>query len=317
MTSFSKQRLPTSLRRLVREAFEVNGEDFTRLVTQATQLLCKERGKIGNMNIVGKLVEVKPSGQALIVGDLHGDLESLIQVLQETNFLEKLQKTTDTFLIFMGDYGDRGIHPVEVYYIVLKLKLLFPKRVVLMRGNHEGPEDLMPSPHDLPIHFRARFGREGTEAYAHVRRLFDQLYNAVLVRDRYLIVHGGLPRQIHTIQELAYAHVSHPKQAFLEDMLWSDPDETVEETSSSPRGAGELFGKNVTEKILEKLGVKILIRGHEPCEEGFRINHGGKVLTLFSRKGPPYFNTYGAYLNVNLSERFGNAEQLFPYIHKF
>jgi protein phosphatase len=217
----------------------------------------------------------------------------------------------------MGDYGDRGIHPVEVYYIVLKLKLLFPKRVVLMRGNHEGPEDLMPSPHDLPIHFRARFGREGTEAYAHVRGLFDQLYNAVLVEDRYLIVHGGLPHQIHTLEDLAYAGVSHPKQAFLEDLLWSDPHEAVEETSASPRGAGKLFGKKVTDKVLGRLGVNILIRGHEPCEEGFRINHGGKVLTLFSRKGPPYFNTYGAYLNVKLSERFGSAEQLIPYIHKF
>jgi protein phosphatase len=199
----------------------------------------------------------------------------------------------------MGDYGDRGIHPVEVYYIVLKLKLLFPKQIVLMRGNHEGPEDLLPSPHDLPMHFQARFRREEAEAYTHVRRMFDQLYSAVLVRDRYLIVHGGLPPQTHTIQDLAYACVSHPNQAFLEDLLWSDPDEAVEETSVSPRGAG------------------ILIRGHEPCEEGFRINHDGKVLTLFSRKGTPYFNTYGAYLNVKLSERFENAEQLIPYIHRF
>jgi protein phosphatase len=317
LTRFSKEQSPTSLRSLVKAAFETNHEDFIRLTTDVTQLLCKERGKIGNMNIIGKLVEMKPSGQALIVGDLHGDLESLVQILQETNFLERLQKTANAFLIFMGDYGDRGIHPVEVYYIVLKLKLLFPKQIVLMRGNHEGPEDLLPSPHELPMHFQARFRREETEAYTHVRRMFDQLYNAVLVKDRYLIVHGGLPPQTHTIQDLAYACVSHPNQGFLEDLLWSDPDEAVEETSVSPRGAGKLFGKKVTDRVLGRLGVKILIRGHEPCEEGFRINHCGKVLTLFSRKGTPYFNTYGAYLNVKLSERFENAEQLIPYIHRF
>jgi UDP-glucose 4-epimerase len=51
--------------------------------------------------------------------------------------------------------------------------------------------------------------------------------------------------------------------------------------------------------------------------QGFKINHKGKILTLFSRKGPPYFNAYGAYLKIDLSEKFENAEQLIPYIHKF
>ena len=62
--------------------------------------------------------------------------------------------------------------------------------------------------------------------------------------------------------------------------------------------------------------MKVLIRGHEPCEQGFKINHSGKVLTLFSRKGPPYFNAHGAYLRVSLSEKYDNANQLVPYIHR-
>jgi predicted phosphodiesterase len=317
LTRISKEHSQARLSSLVKAAFEAGHEDFMQLVAEATQLLSRESGEIGNLNVVGKLVEMKPSGQALIIGDLHGDLESLIQILQETDFLEELQNANNTFLIFMGDYGDRGTHSVEVYHVVLELKLLFPKQVIPIRGNHEGPEDLLPSPHDLPLQFHARFRGNETEAYAHVRKLFDQLYNAVLVEDRYLIVHGGLSHQIRTIQDLAYGGVSHPKQAFLEDLLWSDPDEAVKETAASPRGAGKLFGKKVTDKVLGRLGVDILIRGHEPCEEGFRINHSGKVLTLFSRRGPPYFNAYGAYLNVRLSERFENAEQLIPYIHKF
>jgi len=86
---------------------------------------------------------------------------------------------------------------------------------------------------------------------------------------------------------------------------------------TSPRGAGKLFGENVTNEVLRRFNTKILIRGHEPCEEGFKIDNNGKVLTLFSRKGPPYFNSYGAYLDVELSEKIENAEQLIPYIHKF
>lgn len=97
-------------------------------------------------------------------------------------------------------------------------------------------------------------------------------------------------------------------------MLWSDPDESGQGVSLSPRGAGELFGKRVTEEVLEKVNAKILIRGHESSASGFKINHDGKVLTLFSRKGSPYFNGYGAYLQLPLSEKPENAQQLIPWI---
>jgi len=50
-------------------------------------------------------------------------LESLIQILKETNSIQKMNQSKTGFLIFLGDYGDRGVYSAEVYYIVLKLKL--------------------------------------------------------------------------------------------------------------------------------------------------------------------------------------------------
>lgn len=309
--------MQTNLSQIAKAALEVQCEEFTRLVEEAAQLLAKEDGLVGNFNVIGRLVKVKPLGEAIIVGDLHGDMESLIQILKETNFLQKLSQNNKIFLIFLGDYGDRGVYSAEVYYVVLKLKLLFPEQVILMRGNHEGPEDLLASPHDLPMQFHARFGEKWRDAYSKIRELFEQLYNAVLVKDRYMMIHGGLPPQTKTIEDLAYAHIKHPKQRLLEDMLWSDPTEMIKTVCESPRGAGRLFGEKITNEVLRRFNVKILVRGHEPCRDGFKINHRGKILTLFSRKGPPYFNVQGAYLNVELSQKFENAEQLIPYIHKF
>jgi protein phosphatase len=262
-------------------------------------------------------VEAEPKGEAVVVGDLHGDLESLIEILQQSKILERMGESSESILIFLGDYGDRGPYSAETYYTVLRLKLLHPKQVVLMRGNHEGPIDLLPSPHDMPEQFGERFGKKWAEAYANTRGLFEHLYNAMLVHKRYLMVHGGLPKELGTVEDMAYASTLHPKRSLLEEILWGDPDETVEETSASPRGAGSLFGRSLTNRMLAKLNVKILIRGHEPCEDGFKINHDGKVLTLFSRKGPPYFNAFGAYLDVKLDKEFGDAEELVPYIHKF
>ncbi|MDH5754628.1 MAG: serine/threonine protein phosphatase [Candidatus Bathyarchaeota archaeon] len=309
--------MQTKLSQIVKEALEIQCEEFTRLVEEVAQLLAKENGQVGNFNIMGRLVKIKPLGEAIIVGDLHGDFESLIQILKETNFLHKANQNNKAVLIFLGDYGDRGVYSAEVYYIVLKLKLLFPEQVILMRGNHEGPEDLLASPHDLPMQFHARFGEKWRDAYSKIRELFRCLYNAVFVKDRYLMIHGSLPLQAKTLEDLAYAHIKHPKQTLLEDMLWSDPTEMIKGVCASPRGAGKLFGENITNEVLKRFNVKILIRGHEPCRDGFKINHKGKILTLFSRKGPPYFNIRGAYLNIELSQKFENAEQLIPYIHKF
>jgi protein phosphatase len=64
------------------------------------------------------------------------------------------------------------------------------------------------------------------------------------------------------------------------------------------------------------LKVNILIRGHEPAELGYKINHAGKVLTLFSRKGEPYFNSRGAFLQFNMTERIRDAFQLERFVRQ-
>lgn len=302
---------------IVRSALEIDHAGFNRLTDEVTQLLGHENGRIGNLQVTGKLITTRPQGTALIIGDLHGDLESLIDILKQSSFLERIGQNHDLLLMFLGDYGDRGPYSAEVYYTVLELKILYPEQVVLMRGNHEGPEDLMASPHNLPEQFQGRFGRDGTDAYAKIREMFNYLYNAVLVEGQYLLLHGGPPAKAKTIDDLAQAHNCPPEQDFLEDILWSDPDESMHGTSPSPRGAGKLFGKDVTDEALSRFNAKILIRGHEPCPEGYKMNHEGKILTLFSRKGPPYFNIHGAYLEIDLSQDCENARQLVQHIHKF
>ena len=306
-----------NLSSLIKESLAVQSDAFIETVEKAISLLRGENGKIGHMEISGRLVQLEPSGEALVIGDLHGDLDSLTHILSSSGFTQKMTQCEDAFLVFLGDYGDRGTRPVEVYYLILKLKLAFPRQVILLRGNHEGPEDLMASPHDLPVNFQARFKENWALAYSKVRELFSYLYNAVIVDGRYLMVHGGLSTEITGVQDLSTANRTHPEKEFLEDLLWSDPDDRIQGVSPSPRGAGILFGKNVTEKVLQKLNVIIMIRGHEPCGEGFKLNHDGKVLTLFSRRGAPYFNSHGAYLQVPLSRKFENAERLVPWIHKF
>ncbi len=298
-------------------AVKANSHEFLQLIKTCTKLLVNESDRIGGLQIIGRLAEVPPVGEAIIVGDIHGDLESLTHILENSNLFEKAKEGKDISLIFLGDYGDRGPSSPEVYYVVLKLKELFPDHILLMRGNHEGPHDLMASPHDLPIHLDRRFGEKGSEVYLKLRGLFNHLFTAVLIKERYILLHGGAPSQASKTDDIAYAHEKHPREFHLEEILWSDPCEGIKGTRASPRGAGRLFGENITDRLLEMFGVKALIRGHEPSEEGFKTNHSGKVLTLFSRRGPPYFNDYGAYLHLDMSRKVEKTKRLLQSIRRF
>jgi len=309
--------LKKPLQHIVKEAMETSIQKFVTTVETATILLRNEDGKVGNLQILGRHVEIQPSGEAVMVSDLHGDLGSLVQILQQSNILQRMEDSKDVCLIFLGDYGDRGPFSAEVYYTILQLKLQYPKQIVLMRGNHEGPKDLLAVPHDLPIQFRTRFGTKWNQAYNKVIAIFPHLHNSVSIKERYLTVHGGLPERASSIDDFAYAHEKHTENSFLEEILWSDPLESQSGVYPSPRGAGRLFGRDVTERILNSVKVNVLIRGHEPCSDGFQINHDGKILTLFSRKGVPYHNAHGAYLDLQLSEIHASADQLIPFIHRF
>lgn len=302
---------------LAESAKRANVEEFLRLVGNVSSRLANENGMVGTLKITGRLIEAAPVGEAIVVGDLHGDLKSLVHILEDSNFISKAKSGSDVLLIFLGDYGDRGTHSPEVYYVVLKLKQMFPERIILMRGNHEGPRDLLASPHDLPIQMKRRFREKGSEAYRKLRELFNHLYTGVIIEDRVVLLHGGAPSQATTVNDIAYAHETHPRESHLEEILWSDPWEKIKGTIASPRGAGRLFGEDVTKRLLAMLNVKALIRGHQSCPDGYKTDHSQKVLTLFSRKGAPYNNRHGAYLHLDITQKLEKPKQILKGILKF
>ncbi len=86
------------------------------------------------------------------------------------------------------------------------------------------------------------------------------------------------------------------------ECLWSDPcNESGRHISK--RGVGLSFGPDVAEKFLDNNGLDLLIRSHEVKDEGYDLQKGGRVITVFS--APNYcdqMNNKGAFIRMKGGE---------------
>ena len=77
----------------------------------------------------GNVVHV--SAPVTICGDIHGQFHDLMELFRVGGDIP------DTNYLFMGDFVDRGFYSLESFLLLLCLKVRYPDRITLIRGNHE------------------------------------------------------------------------------------------------------------------------------------------------------------------------------------
>ncbi len=86
------------------------------------------------MGLKGLTIEEPVSGtnKFFAIGDVHGCLTCLEKLLEKLPI-----NWGEDFVIFLGDYIDRGPNPRGVIEKVMELKKLYPQRIITLKGNHE------------------------------------------------------------------------------------------------------------------------------------------------------------------------------------
>ncbi len=253
------------------EISKLNFERISQILKRATEIFDEE-------DLLIYLNSKNINDIFYIIGDIHGNLQALQKILKIIN------DTNPNYIIFLGDIVDRGPHQLECLILVLILKILYPKKYFLLRGNHETLE--MNKAYGFFYEFINRF--EDVSKFNEVARLYRSLPFCIIINNIILCVHGGIPRNINILKELSSLKtkdiISNPNiENDLIELMWNDPKKNVKNFRPSFRGPGVFdFGEYAFNEFLEKNSLKYIIRAHECFPEGYRWFFKKRLSSIFS-----------------------------------
>jgi serine/threonine-protein phosphatase PP1 catalytic subunit len=233
-----------------------------------------------------------------ICGDVHGQYSDLLRLFEYGGFPPQAN------YLFLGDYVDRGKQSLEVICLLLCYKIQYPNNFFILRGNHEAA-----GINRIYGFYDECKRRYSIKLWKNFSDVFNCLPVSALVDEKILCMHGGLSPEMESLQQIADLSrpCDVPDVGLMCDLLWSDPDTSVNGWGENDRGVSFVFGADVVCEFLEKHDLDLLVRAHQVVEDGYEFFAGRKLVTLFS--APNYcgeFDNAGGIIAVdeNLMCRF-------------
>ena len=234
---------------------------------------------------------LKISAPLYICGDIHGQYYDLLRVF------DILKYPPQSTFLFLGDYVDRGKQSLECLLLLLCLKIKYPDKIFLLRGNHE-----CEALNKMYGFFDECKRRLSIKCFKKIITLFNIMPISALINENILCMHGGLSKDLQNIEQInkILRPTDIPNEGLLCDILWSDPNESLnEDFGSNERNISVTFSKDVVKNFLEKNNLDLICRAHQVVEEGFEFFADMKLVTIFT--APNYmgeFDNNGGILEV-------------------
>ena len=234
------------------------------------------------------LLELAPPVK--VVGDVHGQYHDLIRIFSKCGFPPK------TNYLFLGDYVDRGKQSLETILLLLCYKIKYPENFFLLRGNHECAN--VTRVYGFYDECKRRCNIKTWKLFIDT---FNTLPIAAIVAGKIFCVHGGLSPVLNSMDEIR--NIARPTDVpdfgLLNDLLWSDPADTINEWEDNERGVSYVFSKVAINKFLSKFNFDLVCRAHMVVEDGYEFFNDRTLVTVFS--APNYcgeFDNWGAVMGV-------------------
>ena len=251
---------------------ELEFHDISQILYEAENIL-KEEGLLLELNVDDF------QGEVFVIGDIHGNMKSLQRLF------EIFDKVKPKFVIFLGDIIDRGPYQLECLILILALKIRYPAKYYLLKGNHETLE--MNQYYGFFQEFMSKFNDK--KKFDEILAVYNTLPFCALINKSILCLHGGIPEDIAILRKLRGLKPKDIVSVFksiaksLMQIMWNDPKPGLKGYSESFRGPGiKFFGEDVFDGFMKEYNLKYLIRSHEIFPEGYRWFFKKRLLSIFS-----------------------------------
>ncbi len=209
----------------------------------------------------GKLLKFNRNSNFIFVGDTHGDIDATQKVI--SRYLKPGYK-----IVFLGDYVDRGSFSRENIFLLFETKLKYPDQVFLLSGNHETHHIMPFAPSDF-------WDSLNDNEYAAFSEVFSLLPLAATIDEKIIALHGVIP-DLNSPNEIEKIEIGSDKWR---QIVWGDLYE-IKGYMLGTLGGRVAFGKDYLEGVMNRMGLKLLIRAHQRNIDTITFN--GRCVTLMT-----------------------------------
>ncbi|KAK6819717.1 Serine/threonine-protein phosphatase PP2A catalytic subunit [Apiospora arundinis] len=174
-----------------------------------------------------------------VCGDIHGQFHDLMELFKIGG------PNPDTNYLFMGDYVDRGYYSVETVTLLVALKIRYPQRITILRGNHESRQ--ITQVYGFYDECLRKYGN--ANVWKFFTDLFDYLPLTALIDNQIFCLHGGLSPSIDTLDNIR---------------------------------ALDRIQEDISEAFNHNNGLTLIARAHQLVMEGYNWSQDRNVVTIFS-----------------------------------
>ncbi|KHN84555.1 Serine/threonine-protein phosphatase PP1-2 [Toxocara canis] len=263
---------------------EYNMDELLEMITTARVLFSGENA----------LVEV--GIPLVIVGDIHGQYTDLQRIFCAVG------RPGKTRFLFLGDYVDRGPQSLECIASLVAWKIAYPKRVFLLRGNHEFAS--VNREYGFYDELAQRFSvAQAMQLWKEFNDLFTVFPFAALVKGRILCMHGGLSPHLESISDIRNIRMPVAEcfaDTLEQDLVWSDPKLDIKGYEPNKlRNVSVAFGEDIVNRACKRMGLDLIVRAHQVMENGYGFFAGRKLVTVFSAPMYSELNNKGAVMRIS------------------